>query len=86
MRLKACGLASPSFIVSSQNAAVSKTQSLSNKCSAIGTGLPLRKFEQPSYLLNVIPGMYAADVCNADSPYMTFAPQCCARNSLILIT
>eukprot|EP00955_Chlamydomonas_euryale_P108591 365861-Chlamydomonas_euryale.AAC.19 len=60
MCLKACGLALPSFIVSSQNAAVSKTQLLSHECSAIGTGLPLRMFElqqQPLCLLNATPGV-----------------------------
>eukprot|EP00955_Chlamydomonas_euryale_P075928 362504-Chlamydomonas_euryale.AAC.5 len=62
MRLKPCGLALPIFVASLQNAAVSKTQSLSHECSAIGTARPLRKFElqqQPSYLLIATPGMHA---------------------------
>eukprot|EP00955_Chlamydomonas_euryale_P082424 363722-Chlamydomonas_euryale.AAC.3 len=49
----------PIFTVSSQNAAVSKTQLLRHECSAIGTARPLRKFElqqQPSYLLIATPG------------------------------
>eukprot|EP00955_Chlamydomonas_euryale_P097392 365072-Chlamydomonas_euryale.AAC.10 len=52
----------PSFIVSSRNGAVSKTQSLSQKVSAIGDALPLCTFElqqQPSYLLNATPSMHA---------------------------
>eukprot|EP00955_Chlamydomonas_euryale_P058039 356960-Chlamydomonas_euryale.AAC.1 len=44
-RSKLCGLGLPSFIVSLQDAAVSKIQSQSHEFSVIGTALALRKFE-----------------------------------------